>query len=76
MEKSKTARDAVAEAWASIDWKLEAYKLGEKDGIDAQGHYVGYQVEAGELLTRVAMRGYTIRPHVIDIAGSANEEKG
>ena len=47
---------AFAEAWASIDGKLDAFLL-ESEGIDYDdpaytGHYEGYMAEASELLRR------------------------
>lgn len=53
--------EAVAEAWASIDGKLERFrddkagKLGDMDGT-----YQGYMAEASELLRRIEGRGWVL----------------
>lgn len=59
--------DAVAEAWASIDGKLEKYEQDRDtpggmydDGVP-WGYYDGYQVEARELIARIKKRGYVLR---------------
>ena len=51
--------EAVAEAWASIDGKLDEFK-GGKCGFDHLGHYEGYLTEARELITRLERRGFKI----------------
>ena len=64
----KMARDAVAEAWASIDGKLDEYIADReasggliKDGVPL-GYYEGYQSDAAELIKRIANRGYVLSP--------------
>lgn len=55
-------RDAVAEAWASIDGKLELYEA-ERDADEiTTGHFVGYQAEAAELIKRIEQRGFVLVP--------------
>lgn len=56
-----TGREAVAEAWASIDGKLDEFK-GGRCGFDEKGHYEGYLSEASELLARVEKRGWKLVP--------------
>lgn len=56
--------EAVAEAWASIDGKLEKFRW-ERDNPHAPetrigGYYNGYMHEAEELLKRVEARGYQL----------------
>jgi hypothetical protein len=55
------AVQAVAEAWASIDGKLEAY-LAESPGSFDPGHRDGYNIEAAELIQRIERRGYILVP--------------
>lgn len=52
------AQKAVAEAWASIDGKLNSFNAVG----DPNGHYDGYMYEAGELLRRVEARGWKLVP--------------
>lgn len=52
------AVQAVAEAWASIDGKLNAYRAG-KPG-DEDGYRDGYDIEAEELIKRLEARGYML----------------
>lgn len=61
------AVDAVAEAWASIDGKLEAYERERDEDIGltdptCTGHYEGYQVEAAEMIRRISARGFMVIP--------------
>jgi len=75
---SGTAIDALAEAWASIDGKLDKYLIDKgTDGgmVDLHGmpygFYDGYQADATELLTRLEGRGYTVTKNQV-IRGSGN----
>ena len=57
--------EALAEAWASIDGKLDAYRRERDNNIPWEdptftGHYYGYQAEAEELLRRLESRGYSV----------------
>lgn len=61
------AQEAVAEAWASIDGKLDEFK-GGRCGFDQKGHYEGYLSEAAELLARVEKRGWRLVPITEDLA--------
>lgn len=65
-----TATDALAEAWASIDGKIDAFRK-ERDGwveigkLDRDapgytGHYEGYLADAGEMTKRLSARGFAI----------------
>lgn len=56
--------EALAEAWASIDGKLFAFKA-DKDLLlqdDGDGSYEGYMAEAKEMTNRLAVRGFKIVP--------------
>lgn len=61
--ESMTATSAVAEAWATMDGKLEAYKAGANVNTLAEepgGHFSGYQADAEELIRRIAERGFIL----------------
>ena len=69
---AKTAVDALAEAWASLDGKLDKYLLDRdtEGGAPAGwfvndetpwGYYDGYQSDASELLKRLAIRQYGLK---------------
>lgn len=51
-----TTIEALAEAWASIDRKLDEFRGGKG------GHYSGYMADAGELAKRLMQRGFSIAP--------------
>ena len=53
------AIEALAEAWASLDGKLEEFHAG-RAGKDTEGHYLGYLSDAAELAKRLKRRGYVI----------------
>ena len=59
--------EAVAQAWASIDGKLDKFEA-ERDGKvnlgdeEFYGAYRGYMTEAEELIKRIEKRGYVIVP--------------
>lgn len=59
---------AVAEAWASIDGKLEKF-IAERNVVEGDfakstvimdGHYAGYMAEASEMIDRLNARGYDV----------------
>lgn len=55
--------DALADAWASIDGKLDEYRAGRNAASivdEPGGHFSGYQGEAVEMIRRLEARGYTI----------------
>jgi hypothetical protein len=52
--------EVLAEAWASLDGKLEEFHTG-RAGKDTEGHYLGYLSDAAELAKRLERRGYVIR---------------
>ena len=54
--------EAIAEAWASIDGKLETFNLckTDKELEEIWGYYEGYITDSEELLTRVEKRGFTL----------------
>lgn len=56
------AVEAVADAWASIDGRLESFRAGcNKPMGSADGsRYSGYMEEAGELMQRLRARGYVV----------------
>lgn len=53
--------EALAEANASMNGKLDQFRAG-KDGRDDAGHYDGYMTEAREVLRRLESRGFTVEP--------------
>jgi hypothetical protein len=61
----KDVIDAVAEAWASIDGKLELYqkdeasRLLDKKGVPL-GYFEGYRADARALIERIKYRGYNL----------------
>lgn len=52
------AVEALAEAWASIDGKLDEFRAA--NGEDVTGHRDGYLIEAAEMIERMERRGYTV----------------
>ena len=65
--------EAVAEAWASIDGKLEQFRAEKAMQPDdpmrvRSGCYEGYMIEAEELLKRVRARGYVLESRHSDHA--------
>lgn len=60
--KFKTPTEALADAWASIDGKLEKFRAGkDKPDLDEPGgYYSGYMEDAKELRQRLKTRGYLI----------------
>jgi len=57
-----TPTEALAEAWASIDGKLDRFRACKADDAleDVEGHYQGYMVEAEEMIRRLESRGFTV----------------
>jgi hypothetical protein len=53
------AIEALAEAWASLDGKLDEFLAG-RAGEDTEGDYHGYLSDAAELAKRLEHRGYVI----------------
>lgn len=57
--------EALADAWASIDGKVELFRAG-KDAKrfedEPGGHYSGYMAEAEEMLVRLLNRGFIVTP--------------
>ena len=53
------AIEALAEAWASLDGKLDEFLAG-RAGKDTEGDYHGYLSDAAELAKRLEHRGYAI----------------
>lgn len=67
--------DAFAQAWASIDGKIEQYHAGLKNG-DEGGYRQGYMYEANELLSRVAKILDQTPFHELMVMIAANEIVG
>lgn len=63
--------EALADAWASIDGKLDKFRRGKtaKNIMAYGGHYAGYLADAEEMIERLARRGYVLRK-------SANPKEG
>ena len=61
---------ALAEAWASIDGKVDDFRRERVlDPVNSlmtdpnfTGHYVGYMEEAEEMIRRLQRRGFTVVP--------------
>ena len=56
---------ALAEAWASIDWKLAAFNREALGVVTDEhptytGHFEGYMAEAEKMLQRLESRGFTV----------------
>lgn len=56
--------DAVAEAWASIDGKLDLYNKCIEDAMKEEelGYWGGYLADAAEMVRRLKSRGFKIVP--------------
>ena len=56
--------EALADAWASIDGKLDKFRRGKaaKRIESYGGHYAGYMAEAEEMQRRLLARGWRLRP--------------
>lgn len=56
--------EALAEAWASMDGKLDRFRACKADAAleDVDGSYGGYMHEAAEVKRRMEARGFTIVP--------------
>ena len=76
MANPMTAEEALAEAWATMDLnetkfaQFQAERAGrvERRGPEDSGRYEGYVIEAAEMITRLAKRGYALHPIKIDEA--------
>lgn len=56
---------ALADAWASIDGKVDEFRLGQKATSileEPGGHFSGYLYEAEEMIRRLHDRGYQVLP--------------
>jgi hypothetical protein len=61
------AVEALAQAWASIDGKLDAYQREAGMSVTEHaadpgftGHWAGYQEESAEMIRRLRKRGFTL----------------
>jgi hypothetical protein len=54
--------EAIADAWASIDGKLDKFRAGKGMRLEDEpgGHYSGYMAEAEEMINRLRARGYLV----------------
>jgi hypothetical protein len=54
--------EALADAWAGIDGKLEEFRAGKGLPIEEQpgGYFDGYMADAEELAERLDKRGFKI----------------
>jgi hypothetical protein len=57
-ERRLSPVEAVAEAWASMDGKLDEFRATDQ----WHGHRDGYLAEAHELIERVRRRGWILVP--------------
>lgn len=60
----KAMIEAVADAWASIDGKLDDFRAGKGKNFSEQpgGRYYGYLEDAKELVARIEKRGFCVKP--------------
>ena len=58
-----SAIEVVAEAWASIDGKLDLFRTCKIDPEleEVEGRYGGYMADALALISRIEERGFVIR---------------
>ena len=63
-DRTDTTVEALAEVWASIDGKLEAFRANKADRLLDRtiGHYRGYMEDAREMISRLEKRGFTVVP--------------
>ncbi|WP_332763892.1 hypothetical protein [Phenylobacterium sp.] len=54
-----SATEALAEAWASIDGKLDQFHAANQDGRE-QGYRDGYILDVASMIERLETRGYVI----------------
>jgi uncharacterized protein (DUF433 family) len=57
--------EALADAWASIDGKVEKFRAGKGASSlmeEPGGHYSGYMCEAEEMIRRLNARGFDVTP--------------
>lgn len=55
--------EAVAEAWASIDGRLEKFQMDKAGKLpETAGHYQGYICDAESLVERILLRGFVVVP--------------
>lgn len=64
--RGMTAREALAEAWASMDGKLEKFRACKADPVleDEMGHYEGYLADAQSMIERLKARGFDVLPAI------------
>jgi hypothetical protein len=59
------AIEALADAWASIDGKVDEFRAGKgAKSIEDEpgGHYSGYMAESLEIMKRLLKRGFIVTP--------------
>lgn len=62
-EGGVNSTEALAEAWASMDGKLDEFRAGKKapnTHTEPGGHYSVYMADATELMKRLESRGFVI----------------
>ena len=71
------AIEALAEAWASLDGKLDEFHAG-RASEDTEGDYYGYLSDAAELATRSCAPGATgkRRPCLVLVESAAQPAAG
>lgn len=71
-----TREEALAEAWASIDGKLDLFLANKADrSLDrTDGSYPGYIEEAQEMIRRLESRGYTVVPATASTLPAIDDE--
>ena len=65
MTAERALVEAVAEAWASIDGKLQGFRYGrqhpDSERARREGYYIGYLEDAAELVRRIQVRGFILK---------------
>jgi hypothetical protein len=61
--------EALADAWASIDGHLDAFRKGKGKPWEEQpgGRYDGYMADAESMLERLLTRGFILSPTGIPV---------
>jgi hypothetical protein len=72
--KRDEAIEKLAEAWASIDGKLQEFRACKRSRKteDKNGYYLGYFYDADELLKRWEKRGFTFKSKSIPTTPTAS----
>jgi len=72
MTRLEDAPEALAEVWASIDGKLDAFRRERDESMEWDdsrftGHYIGYMEDAAEMIRRLKARGFIVIPAMVPV---------